>query len=250
MADASQHTIESLMLSIRAHNCLTHAGIDTLEELLTYTPNDLSRLPWLGRVTLNEIVDCLSRLGFALRQDDQHSPQLSQSTCSSENFIPIRSHWRLGQSGDTKLEDPDMGAKLPVSLSDNLKLLAKGINPETGEMLDKSSVANTPEAIRILFCLADEIMQEAEPIRKEKKKDTKDLRTRNIEAGRPPRSHYPWKDEELTRLKTQFDGIDNIEQLANVLERSTIAVAVQLHKLLLISDEELENLKGEKGYIF
>ncbi len=76
MVDATQRSIEFLMLSKRANNCLARAGIDTVDELLSYTASDLKRIPWLGRVTINELVDRLSEVGFSLRQDE---PQLQQS---------------------------------------------------------------------------------------------------------------------------------------------------------------------------
>jgi predicted GIY-YIG superfamily endonuclease len=79
MADATQHTLDSLMLSLRARNCLTQAGIDTVEDLLSYTASDLNCLPWLGSVTLKDIVDCLSNAGFAIRLDELHLPQSPQS---------------------------------------------------------------------------------------------------------------------------------------------------------------------------
>lgn len=69
LVDVSQHTIASLMLSKRANNCLERAGIDTIDKLLSYTPSELKRLPWLGSVTIKEIVDCLSKVGLSLRHE-------------------------------------------------------------------------------------------------------------------------------------------------------------------------------------
>ena len=44
-----------------------------------------------------------------------------------------------------------------MNLSGQLKLLAQGVYPDTGEVLAKDSLTNTPEVIRILFSLSDEI---------------------------------------------------------------------------------------------
>lgn len=44
-----------------------------------------------------------------------------------------------------------------MTLSDQLKALANGINPDTGELLPPHSVVNRPDAIRLLFALAEEL---------------------------------------------------------------------------------------------
>lgn len=46
-----------------------------------------------------------------------------------------------------------------MTLSDQLKALANGINPDTGELLPSHSVVNRPDAIRLLFTLAEELAQ-------------------------------------------------------------------------------------------
>jgi hypothetical protein len=79
MVDTTQHTIESLMLSKRAQNCLERAGIGTVEELLSYSQNDLFRLPWMGKVTVKELVDALSETGLSLSKNSRPSTQLQQS---------------------------------------------------------------------------------------------------------------------------------------------------------------------------
>lgn len=83
MVDTTQHTIESLMLSKRAQNCLERAGIDTIEELLSYSQNDLFRLPWVGRVTVKELVDVLSEIGFSLSNNSRPLTQLQQSNSTN-----------------------------------------------------------------------------------------------------------------------------------------------------------------------
>jgi hypothetical protein len=44
-----------------------------------------------------------------------------------------------------------------MDLSKQLKMLAQGINPVSGEVLDDKSVASYPEAIRLLFALSEEV---------------------------------------------------------------------------------------------
>lgn len=43
-----------------------------------------------------------------------------------------------------------------------LRALANGVNPDTGELLRPASAACAPEAIRLLFALADEFDGESE----------------------------------------------------------------------------------------
>ncbi len=49
------HDISELDLSIRAQNCLRRAGINTAEELVRLSNNDLMSIPHLGTITLIEI---------------------------------------------------------------------------------------------------------------------------------------------------------------------------------------------------
>ncbi len=43
------------------------------------------------------------------------------------------------------------------------KLLAKGIHPETGELIPGGSVVHFPEAIRLLYSLAEEFADDIFP---------------------------------------------------------------------------------------
>lgn len=127
-----------------------------------------------------------------------------------------------------------------MRLSEQLKLLAKGIHPETGELLDESSLTNRPETIRLLYDLSEEILQYEKPKRIKQKLQPEERRKKNIAEGKPPKSHFPWSDEEKNMLKEAFRSNPNVEQLAYKFERSILAVAVQLQKSALISEEEFE----------
>jgi hypothetical protein len=61
---ASTVTIDEMELSTRSYNCLKAASIDTLEDLLTWSPEQLKKLPHFGRKCLDEVVDIVHRLGF------------------------------------------------------------------------------------------------------------------------------------------------------------------------------------------
>lgn len=64
-------TIEELDLSVRSFNCLKRAGINTVEELISKTEEDMMKVRNLGRKSLDEVVTKLSSLGFTLRNEDE-----------------------------------------------------------------------------------------------------------------------------------------------------------------------------------
>ncbi|MBE6765137.1 MAG: DNA-directed RNA polymerase subunit alpha [Ruminococcaceae bacterium] len=65
-----QMTIEELDLSVRSFNCLKRAGINTVEDLISKTEDDMMKVRNLGRKSLEEVVAKLDTLGYALRKDD------------------------------------------------------------------------------------------------------------------------------------------------------------------------------------
>lgn len=64
-------TIEELDLSVRSFNCLKRAGINTVEDLINRSEEDMMRVRNLGRKSLEEVVAKLDSLNFALRKDDE-----------------------------------------------------------------------------------------------------------------------------------------------------------------------------------
>jgi DNA-directed RNA polymerase subunit alpha len=60
-------TIEELDLSVRSFNCLKRAGINTVEDLINKTEEDMMKVRNLGRKSLDEVVAKLNSLGFELR---------------------------------------------------------------------------------------------------------------------------------------------------------------------------------------
>ncbi|NLX76944.1 MAG: DNA-directed RNA polymerase subunit alpha [Clostridiaceae bacterium] len=59
-------TIEELDLSVRSYNCLKRAGINTVEELISKTAEDMMKVRNLGRKSLEEVVSKLEALGLSL----------------------------------------------------------------------------------------------------------------------------------------------------------------------------------------
>ena len=64
-------TIEELDLSVRSFNCLKRAVINTVEDLLSKSEEDMMKVRNLGRKSLEEVIWKLASLGFNLRKDDE-----------------------------------------------------------------------------------------------------------------------------------------------------------------------------------
>ena len=64
-------TIEELDLSVRSFNCLKRAGIDTVEDLINRTEEDMIKVRNLGRKSLEEVIQKLASLGLALKKDEE-----------------------------------------------------------------------------------------------------------------------------------------------------------------------------------
>ena len=64
-------TIEELDLSVRSFNCLKRAGINTVEDLINKSEDDMMKVRNLGCKSLEEVVYKLNSLGFSLRKDDE-----------------------------------------------------------------------------------------------------------------------------------------------------------------------------------
>jgi DNA-directed RNA polymerase subunit alpha len=61
---------EEVDLSVRSYNCLKRAGINTVQELITKTEEDMMKVRNLGRKSLEEVQEKLEELGLGLRAED------------------------------------------------------------------------------------------------------------------------------------------------------------------------------------
>ena len=64
-------TIEELDFSVRSFNCLKRAGINTVEDLINRTEDDMMKVRNLGRKSLEEVINKLASLGLARRDDEE-----------------------------------------------------------------------------------------------------------------------------------------------------------------------------------
>ena len=68
---ALEMNIDELELSVRSYNCLKRAGINTVEELCSRTPEDMMKVRNLGRKSLEEVLAKLKELGLSLRESEE-----------------------------------------------------------------------------------------------------------------------------------------------------------------------------------
>lgn len=65
-------TIEELDLSVRSFNCLKRANINTVEDLISKTEDEMMKVRNLGRKSLEEVMAKLDSLGFSLTKEDEN----------------------------------------------------------------------------------------------------------------------------------------------------------------------------------
>lgn len=63
-------SIEELDLSVRSYNCLKRAGINTVQELIHKTEEDMMKVRNLGKKSLQEVKEKLAALNLSLRSSD------------------------------------------------------------------------------------------------------------------------------------------------------------------------------------
>ena len=63
-------TIDELDLSVRSFNCLKRAGINTVEDLINKSEEDMMKVRNLGRKSLEEVIAKLDSFGYTLKKDN------------------------------------------------------------------------------------------------------------------------------------------------------------------------------------
>lgn len=64
-------TIDELDLSVRSSNCLHRAGINTVQELIQRSEDDMMKVRNLGRKSLEEVINKLAELDLSLKSSDE-----------------------------------------------------------------------------------------------------------------------------------------------------------------------------------
>lgn len=65
-------TIEELDLSVRSFNCLKRAGINTVEDLISKTQDEMMKVRNLGRKSLEEVINKLAMMGLGLSNEENN----------------------------------------------------------------------------------------------------------------------------------------------------------------------------------
>ncbi len=68
---ALEMSIDELELSVRSYNCLKRANINTVEELINKTPDEMMKVRNLGRKSLDEVLAKLNELGLSLKPNNE-----------------------------------------------------------------------------------------------------------------------------------------------------------------------------------
>ncbi len=63
-------SVEEMDLSVRSYNCLKRAGINTVEDLIKKTEDDMLKVKNLGRKSLDEVIQKLESLGLSLKTNE------------------------------------------------------------------------------------------------------------------------------------------------------------------------------------
>ena len=64
-------SIEDMDLSVRSYNCLKRAGINTVEDLIKKSEDDMLKVKNLGRKSLDEVIHKLESLGLSLKAREE-----------------------------------------------------------------------------------------------------------------------------------------------------------------------------------
>ena len=65
-------TIEELDLSVRSFNCLKRANINTVEDLISKTEDEMMKVRNLGRKSLEEVINKRAMMGLSLASEDNN----------------------------------------------------------------------------------------------------------------------------------------------------------------------------------
>ena len=64
-------SIEDMDLSVRSYNCLKRAGINTVEDLIKKTEDDMLKVKNLGRKSLDEVIHKLESYNLSLKNNEE-----------------------------------------------------------------------------------------------------------------------------------------------------------------------------------
>jgi len=63
-------TVEELEFTVRSFNCLKRAGINTVEDLVSKSEEDMMKIRNMGRKSIDEVIEKLEAMGLSLAKDE------------------------------------------------------------------------------------------------------------------------------------------------------------------------------------
>ena len=116
-----------------------------------------------------------------------------------------------------------------------VELLARGIDPVTGELFPDDSPYNHPQIIRALFIAAENIITDTS--NNKGRKTIEEKQQENIQRGRPKNAGLPWTNELKNEVADRFKSGATIKDLASHFERTEGAILSELVRQGLVDPE-------------
>lgn len=116
----------------------------------------------------------------------------------------------------------------PAEAKQVIEVLAKGIDPETGEVLPQDSPINSPHVIRALFMAAKALEQAP---------GSKPARAKPESPGNAGKSWAPAEDQQLVEA---FDQGKQVAELATLHQRTKGAIKARLIRLGRLKEDNGE----------
>lgn len=123
----------------------------------------------------------------------------------------------------------------PAEAKQVIEVLAKGIDPATGEVLPEDSPLNSPHVIRALFLAAKALELQAG---KRERSASASAATTKPPATKPANAGKAWTEDESQRLAAAFNAGASVADLVKVHQRTTGAITSRLVKLGLMQPAE------------
>ena len=126
-------------------------------------------------------------------------------------------------------------------LLEQLNTLSLGINPFTGSAFLKSSKMHSPEMIRCLISVKDELHADYE--RKESEKRNQKLKEKKTKPSPnlPERHGLKWTEDETIQVIDAFQTDIHPKDIAKIHKRKVTAIIAKLESKGLIDPDERES---------
>ena len=111
--------------------------------------------------------------------------------------------------------------------------------------LDLGAALHKPETIRMFYNLIDELIPSCASLGEQKSDDRPGMH--HLPNRKPMNRHMPWSDILFDQLAIEYEKGVSIAALAKSFGRSQLAIAIQLEKLDLVTQEEVDTYRTLAG---